>query len=169
MASAWQRLEQAQTLIETTGQHELEGYWTLQKAELLLAQNQPLAALALLKPNQDYPSQEVRLASGYVAALAAEQLHHSLPEGVLLELSQNSRWQVKILPLQLRLEPTPELRASALAALPRASALEELALRIALEQPVDELLERLLQSLETYPELQRSFRARLETLYGVRV
>jgi|GEM_PF-2235582 len=169
MPSAWQRLEQAKNIIEMTGLHELEGLWTLQKAELLLAQNQPLAALALTESTQDHPSQEIGLTNRYLAALAAEQLHHPIAKDALLELSQDPRWQVKILPLQLRLEPSLELRASALAALPRASALEELALRIALEQPVDELVQRLVGSLETYPELQRSFGARLETLYGVRV
>ena len=169
MTSAWQRLEQSQSAIETTGLHELEGMWTLNKAEVLLAQNQPLAALALLEPNRDHPNQEVRLASRCAAAVAAGELHHPIPAGALLELSQEPRWQVKILPLPLRREPSPQLRASALAVLPRASALEELALRIALKQPVTELVQRLVKSLEIYPELQHSFRARLETLYGVRV
>ena len=169
MPSAWQRMEQAKNVIEMTGLYELEGLWTLQKAELLLAQNQPLASLALTESTQDHPSQEIGLTNRYLVALTAEQLHHPIPEGVLLELSQDPKWHVKILPLQLRLGSSPELEASALAALPRASALEELALRVALEQPVTELVQRLITSLETYPELQRSFRARLKTLYGVRV
>ena len=89
-------------------------------------------------------------------------LGQDIPVTTVDALGKFKKWQRNLLPLQLRRTPTSELRAAAYAVLTDAPALQELELRIALELPHQELLERLTRSLDKYPELQQNFSRRLE-------
>ena len=160
--SAWQCLAEAESIIASTGLGELVAWVHLQKAEILLAQNQPCLALQTLVLVQEQSDQETRHALLYVGACVAERLEQEIPAATIDTLSQAKKWRPKLLPLQLRLTPSPAVRAAAHAALARATAMEELELRIALQLPHVELLERMMNSLETYPESQRGFLRRLE-------
>lgn len=160
--SAWQCLAEANSIVESTGLLELVALGHLQKAEILLAQNQPHLALQSLALVEDPSDQETRHGLLYLGACVAERLERRVSAATVETLSKAKTWQSKLLPLQLRLTPSPAVRAAALEALPRATALEELELRLALGLPHAQLLERLTNSLETYPELQRGFLRQLE-------
>ena len=160
--SAWRCLSEAQDVVNTSGLVELQPFCQLQKAEIQLAENQPSLALQTLAQLEDHPVQEIRNAALYISARASEMLGQDIPVSTIDALSTLKRWQRYLLPMQLRRTPTPELSAAAHAVLMDAPALQELELRIALELPHRALLERLMNSLETYPELQRSFARRLE-------
>ena len=159
---AWRCLGEAREIVDTAGLVELQPYCQLQKAEIQLAEEQPSLALQTLAQFEDHPVQEIRNGALNISARAGEMLGQDVPATTVEALGKFKKWQRYLLPIQLRCTPTPELRAAAHAVLMDAPALQELELRIALKLPHQALLERLINSLDTYPELQRSFSRRLE-------
>lgn len=165
--AAWNHLAEAKQLMESTGLQELQSHYNLQKADLLLAEGNYKQSLDILELLVDHTNQEIRLASLYSKAIALEQLQQPIPSEILEELSGNQQFATRILALKIRLEPTQENLAAGQKVLPTVTGLEELALRIALAEPYNQVLEHLTQSLETYPELQQGFQSRLKQQYSI--
>ncbi len=167
VATAMQRLSVAKEIITESGFLELEGFMIIQEATILRAKGLYTQALNLLNNNQEHQNHEIRLSSLFEIANCLRLQKQPIPIKVLSALSEDTKWKLKALPLLLRLDPSPELRAFAKANLTKVTALEELELRLLLKEPHLELQNKLLTSLETYQELQHGFTARLEATFMV--
>jgi DNA-binding SARP family transcriptional activator len=167
LSTAIERLSSAKAIIAETNLGELEGYLIIQEATILRVQGLYQQALDLVSVNQEHPNHEFRLSSLFEIATCLMLQKKPVPKAILNTLTADSKWKLKTLPLQLRLDPTPELCAIAKANLSKVTALEQLELRLLLNEPHLELQKKLLASLETYQDLQQSFLARLEAQFKV--
>ncbi len=139
---------------------DLQNWWAIQKAEWQILQNQYQEASLLLESLENHSEIEIRLNAKYLWAKSCVQQNKPLPDGLLNEHQGNPKWSIKILTLYSHL--TLEQQTLARANLHKIAALDQWRLLRALNEPHQDLKNTLIESLETYPYLQKCLVKHLE-------